>query len=55
MTTSRPGSGLEAPETGAASEEERDSIATISQEVEDLCPGVLPRTCLLQQPTGYLV
>jgi len=55
MTTRRPGSGLEAPESGAASEEERDSVATISQEVEDLwpsvCPGCLPRTCLLRGPT----
>ena len=54
MTTRRPGSGLEAPESGAASEEERDSVTTISQEVEDLwpsvCPGLLPRTCLLRCP-----
>ena len=50
MTTRRPGSGLEAPESGAASEEERDSVATVSQELEDLCPGCLPRTCLLRGP-----
>ena len=41
---------METPGAGAASREERDSVATVSQELEDLCPGFLPKACLLHSP-----